>query len=86
MKNRKVLSPTVGILRILFEAFNGCFSVGARMTVKGFFWLITFMERRPNRNNQSPNNTKGTTPLSLLDKKRRREEKRLEIIKNKEQC
>jgi len=44
------------------------------------------MERRPNRNNQSPNNTKGTTPLSLLDKKRRREEKRLEIIKNKEEC
>tara|TARA_R110000765_G_scaffold303848_2_gene397838 strand:+ start:791 stop:925 length:135 start_codon:yes stop_codon:yes gene_type:complete len=44
------------------------------------------MQKRPNRNNQSPNSTKGTTPLLLLDKKRRREEKRLDIIKNREEC
>jgi len=32
------------------------------------------MERRINRNNQTPNSNKGITPLSILEKKKQREE------------
>jgi len=34
------------------------------------------MQKRINRNNQTPNGNKGITPLSLLEKKKQREEAR----------
>ena len=38
--------------------------------------------RRINRNNQFSNSNKGTTPLSLLEKKKERERIREERVKN----
>ena len=40
------------------------------------------MERRINRNNQTPNGNKGITPLSLLEKKKQREQIRRETKEN----
>jgi len=40
------------------------------------------MERRINRNNQTPNSNKGITPLSLLEKKKQREQIRRETKEN----
>jgi len=40
------------------------------------------MERRINRNNQTPNGNKGITPLSLLEKKKQREQAQQETKAN----